>query len=85
MKHSQWFRMAGVLLAAVGALVMPQPVLANPIVPFTMGFEREGLDLDTGTIMPIELRTLAVESADPQPALVLAYNSERFSEAGERR
>ncbi|MCH7781216.1 MAG: hypothetical protein IH848_10240, partial [Acidobacteria bacterium] len=77
MKHSTWFRMAWVLLAAAGALVMPQPALANPIVPFTLAFEREGLDLDTGTIVPIEPWTLAVNPADPQPDFVLAYNSER--------
>ena len=77
MKHSTWFRMACLLLATAGALLTARPVLANPIVPFTLAFEREGLDLDTGTIVPIELWTFAVESVDPQPDLVLGYNSER--------
>ena len=44
MNYSTWFRMAWVLLAAAGALVVTQPTLANPIVPFTLAFEREGLD-----------------------------------------
>ncbi|MCH7780397.1 MAG: hypothetical protein IH848_06075, partial [Acidobacteria bacterium] len=77
MKRSTWLRRACLLLATAGALVMPQPATANPIVPFTLEFEREGLDLDSGTIVPIEIRTMAVEPADPQPDFVLAYNSER--------
>ena len=77
MKHSTWFRIAFLPLVAVAALVMPQPALANPIVPFTLAFEREGLDLDTGTIVPIELWTVEVNPTDPQPDLVLGYNSER--------
>ena len=77
MKLFTWLRMALMLLAAAGALVTAPPTLANPIVPFTLAFEREGLDLDTGTIVPIEPRTFAMEPADPQADLVLAYNSER--------
>ena len=68
--------MRGLLLVSV-LLATPQPALANPIVPVTLGFEREGLDLDTGTIVPIEPWTLAADPADPQPDLVLACNSER--------
>ena len=45
MKHSTLFRMACRLLAANGAPATPRPVLANPIVPVTLGFQREGLDL----------------------------------------
>ncbi|MCH7780087.1 MAG: hypothetical protein IH848_04515, partial [Acidobacteria bacterium] len=67
MKHSTWLRSACLLLATAGALVMPQPAMANPIVPFTLEFEREGLDLDSGTIVPIEPWTFAVEPEDPQP------------------
>ena len=77
MKHSTWFRIAFLLLAAVGALVMSRPALANPIVPVTLDYEHEGLDLDTGTIVPIDFPLFPVDPANPQPDLVLAYNSER--------
>ncbi len=77
MKHLKWFRKACAPLAAAGAIVVAQPLLANPIVPYTLTFEREGLDLDTGTIVPIDSWTPAEDSANPQPDLVLSYNSER--------
>ncbi|NIM01108.1 MAG: hypothetical protein GTN89_09370 [Acidobacteria bacterium] len=74
---SPWFRV--VLLASLVALalLLPPPPLANPIVPHTLAFEREGLDLDTSTIVPVAPWPGAWDPTNPQPDLVLAYNSER--------
>jgi len=79
MRRSTWFRAACLLLLAAGVLVMPRPALASAIVPVTLGFESEGLDLDTGAIVPVELlaRPRARKPADPQWDLLLTYNSGR--------
>jgi hypothetical protein len=72
------------LVVAISALVLfgaSQSALANPIIPVTLEFESEGLDLDTGTVVPIEPWTLVADPADPQPDLVLACNAERAARA----
>ncbi|MHC4789514.1 MAG: FG-GAP repeat protein, partial [Planctomycetota bacterium] len=75
MRYSTRFRT--VLLVAVAAFWVQRPALANPIVPVTLAFEREGVDLDTGTVVPIEPWTLVADPTNPQPDLVLACNSDR--------
>ena len=66
--QSTWFRTICLLLAAAGALAAPQPALANPIVPVTLEFEREGVDLDRGRVVPIEFWTRAFrDESQEQP------------------
>jgi hypothetical protein len=65
------------LLTVAAALATPRFTLANPIISVTLQFESEGIDLDTGTVVPVEPWTVAEDLANPQPDMVLAYNSER--------
>lgn len=77
MEHSALLRTLGVLSAAVCTFLIAIPAQAHPIVPITLSYEREGLDLDSGTIVPIELPLSRVDHGDGQPDVVLAFNAER--------
>jgi hypothetical protein len=79
MKRQTRWRIYGGALFAAGVLLTAQPASAKslPVTPFTLVYEREGLDLDTGMIVPVEPDGVVSDPSSPQPDFVVTYNAER--------
>ncbi len=71
-----------VLISVLAVMLLASsPVTANSIIPYTLEFEVDGLDLDSGVIFPVDTEPAESGSPASQIDLVMASNSERVVHA----